>query len=266
MRMRWILLAALLAACKRPDPQTDAAVSLESPATATLFLKAAPVVGAKRRESSELSMTVAMTVDGGRSIVSVSEVVKRTEEILAVSGNAITKAKVTFDSVQSTQPSTIAGKTFVVEAKNGNLEVRDARDLPVSNAEAKEVEKHLKNLGKPDPMVAALPVDGVVAGQKVEGVARVITDQLKDSGDGMTVDDVVVSFKERRGDDGVFDVALKLTKDEGLTKMTIAVKGDVWVSTKTSSTTRMDLSGPVTIAGGPDGTGTMSMKLDAKGL
>lgn len=266
MRMRWILLAASLAACRKPEPQSDAAASLERPATATLFRKAAPVVGAKRQESSELSMTVAMTADGGRADVSVSEVVKRTEQILAVSGNAITKTTVTFDSVQSTQPSTIAGKTFVVEAKTGKLEVRDSHDHSVSDAEAKEVEKHMKNLGKPDPMVEALPADGVVPGQKVEGVARVITDQLKDSGEGMTVGDVVVSFKERRGDDGIFDVALKLTKDEGLTKMTIAVKGDVWVSTKTSSTTRMDLTGPVTISGGPSGTGTMSMKLDAKGL
>jgi hypothetical protein len=48
--------------------------------------------------------------------------------------------------------------------------------------------------------------------------------------------------------------------------MTIAVKGDVWVSTKTSSTTRMDLAGPVTISGSTTGAGTMTMKLDAKGL
>lgn len=83
------------------------------------------------------------------------------------------------------------------------------------------------------------------------------------------VSDVVVRFEEQRGDDGVFAVALRLTKDEGGTKTTIAVKGDVWVSTKTSATTRMELSGPVTISGGdsaPSGSGTMTMKLDAKGL
>ena len=82
----------------------------------------------------------------------------------------------------------------------------------------------------------------------------------------MTATDVVVTFKEQRGEDGVFDVALKLAKDEGATKMTIAVKGDVWVSTKTSSTTRMDLAGPVAISGAATGAGTMTMKLDAKGL
>lgn len=267
MRMRWILLAAVLVACKTPDPRMDAT---PAPATTTLFTKAAPIVGAKRQESSELTMTVAMTVDGGRSNVSVSEAVKRTEEVLAVSGDAVTKAKVTFDSVQSTQPAALAGKTFVVEAKDGKLDVRDVHGKPASPAEAKEVEKHLKGLGKPDPMLAALPANGVVAGQKVEGVARVISDQVKEGGDGISVCDVVVTFKEQRGDDGVFDVSLQLTKDEGTTKMTIAVKGDIWVSTKTSATTKMDLSGPVTMSGGQmlktDASGNMSMKLEAKGL
>ena len=209
-------------------------------------------------------MKVTMTVDGGRSEVTISESVKRTEEILAVAGDAITKTKVTFDAVQSTGPSTVAGKTFVVEAKGGRIEVIDAK--ADAGADAKEVEKYLKNLGKPDPMLAALPAGGVSPGEKVDGVAKVISDQLRDSGDGMTATDVVVTFKEKRGEDGVFDVALKLTKDEGPTKMTIAVKGDVWVSTKTSSTTRMDLAGPVAISGGTTGTGTMTMKLDAKPL
>lgn len=209
-------------------------------------------------------MAVAMTVDGGRSDVKISESVKRTEEVLAVAGDAITKTRVTFDDVKSTQPSTLAGKTFVVEAKADRIDVVAAKDD--GKADAKEVEKYLKNLGKPDPMLAALPAAGVSPGEKVDGVAKVISDQLRDSGDGMVASDVVVTFKEKRGEDGVFDVALKLTKDEGTTKMTIAVKGDVWVSTKTSSTTRMDLAGPVAISGATTGAGTMTMKLDAKGL
>lgn len=262
--MRWVLLAALVA-CKRPAPEVDAAA-----ATRTTFTKAAPVVGAKRQESSELVMSIAMVVDGGRSDVKVSESVKRTEEVLAVAGDAVTKTKVTFDSVQGTQPSALAGKTFIVEAKDGKVVVRGAQDEPAPVAEASEVGRHLKNLGKPDPMVAALPAGGVLPGEKVDGVARVITEQLKESGDGMTVSDVVVTFKEQRGEDGLFDVALKLTKDEGTTKMVIDVRGDAWVSTKTSSTTKMELSGPVTIAGGrgvkTEGSGKMSMKMAATPL
>jgi hypothetical protein len=257
MAMRWVVLTALLA-CTKSEPPPPVA------ATPTMFLKAAPVVGAKREESSQLTMSLAMTVDGGRSDVNVRESVKRTEEILAVKGEAITKERVTFDAVQSTGPTTIAGKTFVVEAKDGKIEVLEG------TGDAREVERHLKNLGKPDPMLTALPVAGVVPGQNVEGVARVISEQLKDTGEGMVASDVVVTFKERRGEDGIFGVAMKLTKDEGAMKMTIAVKGDVWVSTKTSSTTKMDLSGPVTIAGGQmsktEGAGTMTMKMEAKSL
>lgn len=267
MQMRWVILAALVA-CTKPDPAPDAAAA--TAAARTVFTKAAPVVGAKRRESSELVMTMSMTVDGRRSDVNVSESVKRTEEILAVNGDAITKAKVTFDSVESSQASAVVGKTFVVEAKDGKLDVRDAEGKPAPPGQAREVEKHLESLGRPDPMLAALPPAGVVPGEKVDGVARAISDQLKDRGDGMTVSDVVVTFKERRGDDGVFDVALKLTKDEGATKMVIAVKGDAWVSTKTSWPTKMDLAGPVTIAGGrtvkTEGSGKMSMKMEATGL
>jgi hypothetical protein len=264
MRMRWVLLAAGLAcfACTKPDPHADAAATLDKGATRTLFTKAAPVVGAKRQESSELTMTLVMTVDGGRSDVNIRESVKRTEEILAVNGEAITKERVTFDDVQSTGPTSIKGKTFVVEAKGSKIEVLEG------TGDAREVERHLKNLGKPDPMLAALPSDGVAVGQRVEGVARAISDQLEES--DMRVSDVVVTFKERRGDDGIFDVALKLTKDDGATKMSITVQGDVWVSTRTSSTTKMDLSGPVTIGGGrmtkTEGSGKMAMKMEAKSL
>lgn len=262
-----MLLAALAVACAKRDS------SFDKPPTRTVFTKAAPTVGAKRQESSELSMKVAMNVDGGRSEVAISESVKRTEEIIDVAGDAITKTKVTFDDVKSTQPSALPGKTFVVEARDGGLEIvrialRDAKANADTDAktDAREVEKYLRNLGKPDPMLAALPSGGVSPGERVDGVAKVIGDQLRESGDGMTASDVVVTFKETRGEDGVFDVSLKLTKDEGSTKMTITVKGDVWVSTKTSSTTRMDLAGPVTISGATTGSGTMSMKLDAKGL
>jgi hypothetical protein len=266
MRMRWVVLAAaaLVSACTKPDVAPDAAA-----ASRTVFVKAAPVVGARRQESSELVMTIAMTVDGRHSDMSVSESVKRTEEILAVSGDAVTKAKVTFDSVQSTQPSTIAGKTFIVEAKDGKLDVRDDQGKAALAADAKDVERHLKNVGKAEPMLTALPAIGVMPGQKVDGVARAIADQLRESGDGMTVSDVVVTFKEQRGDTGVFDVALKLSRDDGTMKMEIAVKGDAWVSTKTSWPTKLDLSGPVTIAAGQaktDGSGKMSMKLEAKNL
>ena len=266
MRMRWSVLAAVLAvaACKK-EPS-----SFDKPVTRTLFARAAPVVGGKRRESSELVMTMAMTVDGRRSDSNVSESVKRTEEILAVSGDAVTKAKVTFDEVESSQASTLAGRSFIVEAKDGKLDVRDAEGKPAALDQAKEAERHLKNLGKPDPMLAALPANGVVPGEKVDGVARVISDQLKESGDGMTVSEVVVTFKEQRGEEGVFDVALKLTKDDGASKMQIAVRGDAWVSTKTGWATKMNLEGPVTISGGEklktEGSGKMSMKMEAKSL
>jgi hypothetical protein len=264
MRMRWLVLAALLA-CTKPDPAPDAATAMR-----TVFTKAAPTVGTKRQESSELVMTIAMTIDGRRSEMNVSESVKRTEEILAVDGDAVTKVKATFDSVQSDRPSAIAGKTFIVESKNGKLEVRDPQGNTASAADARDVERHLKNVGKPDPMLTALPPAGVAPGQRVDGVARAISEQLKEGGDGMSVSDVVVTFKEQRGDTGVFDVALKLTKDDGAMKMEIAVKGDAWVSTKTSWPTKMDLSGPLTIAGGQaaktEGSGKMTMKMEAKSL
>lgn len=263
MRLRWLVLAAVLG-CKKDPP------ALDKPVTPTVFAKVVPVAGAKRRESSELTMALSLATDGGRANVNVRESVKRTEEILAVTGDAVTKTKVTFDSVEATQPSVVGGKTFVVESKDAKLDVRDEQGKPAPADQAKEVEKHLKNLGKPDPMLAALPTGGVLPGQKVEGVAKAIRDQLKDDGDGMVANDVVVTFKEQRGDDGVFDVALELVKDEGSSKMVIKVQGAAWVSTKTSSTTKMELTGPVSIGGGSmsktEGSGTMTMKMESKSL
>jgi hypothetical protein len=267
--MRWVVLAALLA-CKKPDPAPVPPAPDAAGMTRTVFTKAAPVVGAKRQESSDLDMAISMTVDGKRNDTTVKEWVRHSDEVLAVNGDAITKVRTTFDSVAGTQPSAITGKTYVVESKDGKIDVRDAQDKPAPANEAKEVEKNLKNLGKPDAMSAALPAIGVVPGQKVDAVAKALSDQLRDTGESTTAKDVVVTFKEQRGDEGVFDVALKLVKDEGAMSMVIDVKGETFVSTKTGATTRMNLTGPITVSGGnlvkADGSGKMSMKMESKAL
>jgi len=272
MRTAPCLVAAALAlvACSKTDPpRADASTA---PAAAATFAKAAPVVGAKRTESSELSLTLAMTVDGKKSDTKVVEIVRHTDEILAVSGEAVSKVRVTFDEVSSTQQpaSAIKGKTYVVEAKDGRIDVRDANDKPAPPSEAREVEKQFKNLGKPDPMLGALPTGGVMPGQKVDSIAQAITEQLKDSGEAIAVKDVVVTFRETRGDEGVFVVLLTMTKNEGTMTMQVALKGEAGVSTKTGASTKLHLAGPVTIGGGAtvkaDGSGEMLMKTETKSL
>lgn len=272
MRSGWSLLAAtlVLAACKKDAPPDADAGAISAAAKGTSFTKIAPAVGTKRQESSDLRMTMAMTVDGRKDDTSVTESVRRTDEVLAVAGNVVTKVKTKFETVESTQPSAIAKKTYVVEAKDGKLDVRDEQGKPSPPGEAREVEKHFKNLGKPDPMLAALPATALVPGQKVDAIAEALTEHVKEPGESMTVKDVVVTFREGRAEEGIFDVTMKLTKEEGPVSMVIDVKGETWVSTKTGATTKMTLAGPIRVAGGNavkvDGSGKMSMKMEATTL
>jgi hypothetical protein len=290
MRARFALLfAATLttAACKKqPDPAKEGGPT-PAVSSGTVFRKVLPSVGSKREESSDMTMSVAMRVDvAGRNQnvdMIAKEIVKHVDEVLAVNGDAITKEKVTFGTVaakrteagkEKSDPSPVSGKTYVVESKDGKIDVRDENGKGVSGAEEKDVRKQLKSLGKADPMFAALPQAALVPGQKVDAIAKALTEQLKEESEETTVKDVVVTFKEQRGEDGVFAVALKLTKEEGPMAMEIDVTGEALVSTKTGWPTKMSLAGPIHVGPGKasalgmnvSGSGKMAMQIETKSL
>lgn len=243
------LVFLLLASCNKDKGAAPAAVAEPG----TRFTKVAPAVGQTREETSDITMTLK-----GASTVERS---KRIEKVLAVTGDTVTKMQVKFESAEPN--AAVVGKTYVVDANA----ITDEAGKAAAPGEAKDVRKIYRAIGKPDPIAASLPTAALHPGEKVDALAKAIGEQMKDDGEGITAEGVVVTFKEARGDIGVFDVSLKLAKNEPPVTMTIDAKGEAWVSTKDGQTTKLDLKGPITIHGGPlEGTGEMTMKLEGHRL
>jgi hypothetical protein len=281
-------LLGLLPACKdkpsatTPSPAASVTIDVSGPAArgeAVAFRSEPFSVGMKRRESDVTTTSMAMNIDagGGQPVttsMTMTDTDTETRELLAVHGNVATKVRVTFDrreqrlvenGKETQKPSRVAGKSYVVEAKDGKLEVRDPAGALVPKEEADEVAKHFESLGRPDPVASALP-DSLRPGERVETVARSLREYLA-LVSGMTVSDVSVVFKERQGDEGVFTLAMTMAKQDERIAITISLAGEMRVSTRTKETTRVDLSGPLEVAPSAssrlkvDGSGTMTMKM-----
>lgn len=301
-KLVWLLLTtAAVGGCKKdvkPEgaapPGSASAIAAASARTASAtdrgavtFTRKPPKVGVKREELSVMKMSFSMDVDPGngkpiRQETSIAETNKKTQELLALDGEIPTKVKVTFDRDEEAMteggnerktPSKIAGKTYVVEAKDGKIVVSDAAGKLAPKPEATRVDKHFKSLGKLDPLSSAIPKTPLEPGAKVDSIAKSLEGYLKQGSDGMNVSDVRVTFKERSGDDGVFDLALKMGKEDETVSMSMDLDGEMRLSTSTGEPSKLALSGPITIAGKSDpkgtkmrisGTGTMSMSMTAK--
>lgn len=156
------------------------------------------------------------------SDVTVRERSKRTEEVLAVDRGVVTRKRVT-------------------------------REVDGAPAEVSVVE----GPDAPDPVAAAVPDAPLAPGQAVDPLARAIAGRMK----GLTVTGASAIFVEAKGEDGVFDVAMRLAKTEGATPMTMDLHGRLHVSTRTRAPTAMHLEGPVAFGGG---TGTVTFDLEEK--
>jgi hypothetical protein len=264
-------------------PAATASAAPAATGAGVTFTRKAPTVGTKREESGDMSMSMRIDVDPGngkpqKTEMSMAESTKQSQELLAVSGDAPTKVKVTFTSIdakmveggkENRRPTPLAGKTYVVEAKDGKIDVKDDKGKAVAAAETKEVSKHFKSLGKPDPVAAALPTTPLRPGEKVEALSRSLESYMQQDESGLKVSDVTVTFREKLGDDGVFDLTLKMGKEEGPMSMTMDLKGEMRISTTTGEPRKMELKGPITIGstGGTGGKGDpkSKMKMDGSG-
>jgi len=206
------------------------------------------------------------------------ESVKKEEEVLEVSGDKVTKLKVTFleDAKSMTEggkpklakPSPIAGKTYVLVSKDNKTTVLNDKEKPAPQAEAKLVSKQYGSFGKPDEMMAALPdrvlKEGEAVPELADGLAKEMKAHTKD--DKMTVEGVKVTYKGKEGDAGVFEVEMTMRVAEGPFKMTMPLKGKVSLRMADGWPSTLALEGPLNFdltekdkAQGVEGGGTIKM-------
>ncbi len=294
----FLAAATLGTACKK-DPAGDAAPSGSASAAATpagttsagasaapqpstpssdegvKLTKKPPVVGTKL--SDEFKMGMALKLVTPKASVDLKEDEARTmdEEILEVTGNAVTKLRVTFSSDQKSTSqdgkpgkatkSVIVGKTYVLAFKNGKTVVLDEKQKPAPDAEAKAVTKHFASFGKSDPVVDALPDRAFKPGEAVTELTSAVTKQLKGTDDKLTMEDVKITFKGREGDRGVFTLAVTM-KTGGPFKMTMPLTGSFAMRIADGAPTGIWIEGPINLeltdkdkAQGTSGQGTLKI-------
>lgn len=239
-----------------------------------VFKKKLPAIGAKVIESETkttnltLDVTVKPKAKPVQAVRSDRSTIEKTVEVLAVSADAITKVKVTYkthskvekkDAKESATTSPVAGKTYVVEAKDGAITVLTDKGAAAPADETKAVQDDFKKLGKPNDLAKAIPDTPIKIGDRVDAIgqalqARVTKDD--DAGTKTTVESTAVTLtkvNDKGGaKTGVFDLAFNLTVEKDSLIIRMKVKGTVEVRMEDGFPVSMSLQAPTTLAT-PDG-------------
>lgn len=264
---------------KKEEPKKDEAKKEEADKPAekkvekaddTLTIKVkAPAVGDKSEEKTKNDLSMKMEIDmGAKKTTEFSEIesTDKKTEALAVDGNAITKAKVTYvehkksnnedGKEKKTPPSAIDGKTFILELKDGKVVATDEKGGKLPKAEETAVLKKNHDFGKPDPFLDGMPKKAIKVGDKVDSLGKALEEHFKAEDDGKNpfeITDTTVTLEsiEKDGNNqvAVFAVALTMGNPKDSKEpisMKFVLKGKSRVRAKDGFTTAIDLAGPVT--------------------
>jgi hypothetical protein len=273
---------ALLAAC--PKKEADKATpSTSSNATADAGAAASatpPATGGKLQlpvrpppVGTVLTMVDAMDskmdADAGGQKFAITQVGnKRTRiEILGVSGDAISKIRITYtertetktvNGKEESKPNPIAGHTYVVEAADGKIVVQREDGTP-EPAELIAVEQDQKRLGAPDRMNLLLASRALAVGESMV----LDKDQLAALNDDESNRVIEGTLTLGEVKDGIARFDLKMTMESGdpNLKITIPLTGAIVVDAATGWPQEMRMQGPLAGVGkGVTLTGTFTTK------
>jgi hypothetical protein len=250
------------------------------PDGAVTFGKRGPVVGDHVEEQStlEMKLTISGAGEGGTAEsqqLDLRESETRHEEVLAAAGLAATRLKVTWvtrteaqteNGKTTARPSPLAGKTLVVAAQSGKIAATTESGTPAPPAQARQVQTTYALLGQPDPVLARMPARPLRPGEKVPELEQAVREEIAAKAKDMPGGTATVTFKEARGEEGVFDVVLLLTKTDPPSRMTMRLAGELRLSRATGQIVAFSLAGPIEVTAAPGETakitGSGTLKLD----
>lgn len=225
-----------------------------------------PTVGTKWSEEQTQSMDLTITADGETGQLRQETIEKKQVEVLAVTDNAVTKAKYTYDVSESqtmggktqARPAPHSGKTYILEASNGKVTVTADGGGAASAAEVELVTKAEDSFGKADRMATLLAGRTFKKGEAVDLPADAISDVMG-GGDGMKVTKMTLVYTGVTGSDPNFDMTLSMVQDKPDMKLEIDAAGKVTVDLASGLPLAMTMEGPVKMSGKISATGTMKV-------
>jgi hypothetical protein len=220
-------------------------------------------------EQSATDMTMSMTIKKGDKVLSEvtlrqGETEKKKVTILAATDKAVTSVrceyleKSTIEGAaadkERKKASVVSGKTYLVTAKNGKIEVVNATGRPVSGKERSEVAKDNQNLGKPNKTADLLPDRLIAVGETLTPPASVIRSMMHSDDDSMELKDISLTLKGIEGSGatraGVFDMSLRVggSNKKGAMPVQMELAGSLKILVDSMLPVEMILSGPISMA------------------
>lgn len=248
----------------KPTSQTPPADTAS--ADSITIKAAAPAVGAKWSEEKVQVMTLKINEKGGVTELVREGTEKKQVEVLALTGNVVTKAKVAYDIVEKQtvggkiqeMPSPVTGKTYVLDASNGKLAITTDAGAKPSADEIVAIEKDEDNFGKPDRMQALLDGKTFKKGETVDFPADQIKGVMGDAG-GRTVTKMSLTYTGNEGTDPAFDWVVAFVQEDRGMKIVSEATGKVVVDVASGELLSMTVEGPIEMTGKATATGTMKI-------
>jgi hypothetical protein len=240
-------------------------VATTPPSDSVKLTNTVPAVGAKWSEEQSQTMDLTVNAQGKTIPLHRESVEKKQIEVLAVSADAVTKAKITYDVTdkqtvggkEQVMPVPHSGKTYVLDATGDKLVITvDGGGAP-GKEDIEVITKAEKRFGKADRMSILLKDREFKKGETVDFPADQIADLMGD--DEMVVEVLKLTYSANAGDHPVFDMVMKAKVNQPDNVIEMDLTGKATIDLKTGEPIDMTLEGPLKMTGKASATGTMKM-------
>ncbi len=213
----------------------------------------APKQGQVATVVSEEALDGTVSVGKNSSPLTQKESASYTEEVVAVDGDTVTKAKITVtDSERDGQALPTKGKSYTVSASGGTITVAGADGKDVADPE-KTIAAHLADdVGKPDKLLALMGTKTFAKGQKVALTADEVA-SLFTQGEGLTVKKMSLALSAQDATTATFALTGQLTGSQEGLSVTMDVNATIKVEIATSRALDFAMKGAITGKGEADG-------------
>jgi hypothetical protein len=235
-------------------------------------------VGEKRSVDHTTDLTMNLAFGPKKIEFSEQEVSKRSEEVLALDGDTVTKVKVSYQTRKKTKTDNgrtgapdktkLDGRVVIVESVKGKVVITAEDGKPLDAPSKAAVAKDYKRFGKPDKTAQALPTRALKVGEEVKELTDALTTEMKEDMDGEKQGMVAENAKVvlEKADNGVatFHLSMTLRMTKGILKGTIPLAGSFVVRASDGALLKTDNAGPINLditeadkKKGVSGTGTV---------
>lgn len=227
---------------------------------------APPVVGSSWSEEEITELDLMVDMGGSKVRMEQDKSEQKKIEVLAVTGDRVTRARYTYLAITNRQSfgttpkdeaSPLVGKTYVLEAGTPTVVSTDAGPAPEDEADL--VRKAEKRFGKPDQIQSLIAGMTFEPGRTVELPADKVLEAMRDDPDDKIESSTLsLTYRGMDGTNARFDVTMTMTgQDDRGNQVDLRFAGTGLIEPATGEALLLDMKGPFKMSGRMNAEGTM---------